>query len=262
VTRASRSRATTATDGSASRRFEQPGRSALGLAGVLPRESGASGSTSPDWPWESSDPGCAPSWTLAGRLRVIRRLDGRAARARAVCRVPPLARRARYAPAGRMARCCSTCGCAAGDSATLEDFQFIDRRFAGVPGAGVGVGATCGCARTAERVLEVGLDPLRLAYGRRHGRGAGSSRFQRRGLRGSSPLPATRTWTLASSDPRVRPGPSLDTAAAVRRGGLSGPHTAATRGRSRASPSRSTGRSAIHWVAGWPENPHPAARAR
>src|SRR3989475_3476520 len=49
------------------------------------------------------------------------------------------------------------------DSATLEDFQFIDRRFAGVPGAGV-VSGDVRLRSHGERVLEVGLDPLRLAY--------------------------------------------------------------------------------------------------
>ena len=50
------------------------------------------------------------------------------------------------------------------DSATLEDFRFIDRRFAGVPGAGV-VSGDVRLRSHGERVLEVGLDPLRLAYG-------------------------------------------------------------------------------------------------
>src|SRR5437016_14083582 len=50
------------------------------------------------------------------------------------------------------------------DSATLDDFQFIDRRFAGVPGAGV-VSGDVRLRSHGERVLEVGLDPLRLAYG-------------------------------------------------------------------------------------------------
>src|SRR5213596_294969 len=49
------------------------------------------------------------------------------------------------------------------DSATLEDFQFIDRRFAGVSGAGV-VSGDVRLRSHGERVLEVGLDPLRLAY--------------------------------------------------------------------------------------------------
>src|SRR3989454_754979 len=50
------------------------------------------------------------------------------------------------------------------DSATLEDFQFIDRRFAGVPGAGV-VSGDVRLRSHGERVLEVGLDPLRLVFG-------------------------------------------------------------------------------------------------
>ncbi len=50
------------------------------------------------------------------------------------------------------------------DSATLEDFPFIDRRFAGVPGAGV-VSGDVRLRSHGERVLEVGLDPLRVAYG-------------------------------------------------------------------------------------------------
>jgi len=50
------------------------------------------------------------------------------------------------------------------DSATLDDFHFIDRRFAGVPGAGV-VSGDVRLRSHGERVLEVGLDPLRLAYG-------------------------------------------------------------------------------------------------
>src|SRR5712664_3958968 len=50
------------------------------------------------------------------------------------------------------------------DSATLEDFHFIDRRFAGIPGAGV-VSGDVRLRSHGERVLEVGLDPLRLAYG-------------------------------------------------------------------------------------------------
>src|SRR6266700_1231590 len=49
------------------------------------------------------------------------------------------------------------------DSATLTDFPFIDRRFAGVPGAGV-VSGDVRLRSHGERVLEVGLDPLRLAY--------------------------------------------------------------------------------------------------
>src|SRR5437870_8656175 len=49
------------------------------------------------------------------------------------------------------------------DSATLDDFPFIDRRFAGVPGAGV-VSGDVRLRSHGERVLEVGLDPLRLAY--------------------------------------------------------------------------------------------------
>src|SRR5213594_1443390 len=50
------------------------------------------------------------------------------------------------------------------DSATLGDFQFIDRRFAGVPGAGV-VSGDVRLRSHGERVLEVGLDPLRLVFG-------------------------------------------------------------------------------------------------
>src|SRR6267378_189 len=49
------------------------------------------------------------------------------------------------------------------DSATLEDFKFIDRRFAGVPGAGV-VSGDVRLRSHGERVLAVGLDPLRLAH--------------------------------------------------------------------------------------------------
>src|SRR5204863_303992 len=49
------------------------------------------------------------------------------------------------------------------DSATLDDFRFIDRRFAGVPGAGV-VSGDVRLRSHGERLLEVGLDPLRLAY--------------------------------------------------------------------------------------------------
>src|SRR5882672_10902397 len=50
------------------------------------------------------------------------------------------------------------------DSATLADFPFIDGRFAGVPAAGV-VSGDVRLRSHSERVLEVGLDPLRLAYG-------------------------------------------------------------------------------------------------
>src|SRR5437763_619781 len=50
------------------------------------------------------------------------------------------------------------------DSATLGDLQFIDRRFAGVPAAGV-VSGNVRLSSHGERVLEVGLDPLRLEYG-------------------------------------------------------------------------------------------------
>lgn len=49
------------------------------------------------------------------------------------------------------------------DSATLGDFRFIDRRFAGVPGAGV-VAGDVRLRSHGGRVLEVGLDPVRLAY--------------------------------------------------------------------------------------------------
>src|SRR3989454_6610135 len=48
------------------------------------------------------------------------------------------------------------------DSATLDDFPFIDRRFARVPGAVVS--GDVRLRSHGERVLEVGLDPLRLAY--------------------------------------------------------------------------------------------------
>src|SRR5881628_1603174 len=48
------------------------------------------------------------------------------------------------------------------DSATLGDFQFIDRRFAGVPGAGV-VSGDVRLRSHGERVLEAGLVPLRDA---------------------------------------------------------------------------------------------------
>src|SRR6266481_5159903 len=48
------------------------------------------------------------------------------------------------------------------DSATLDDFQFIDRRFAGVPGGGV-VSGDVRLRSHGERVLEVGLDPLPFA---------------------------------------------------------------------------------------------------
>src|SRR5207249_1581874 len=50
------------------------------------------------------------------------------------------------------------------DSATLGDFRFIDRRFGGLPGAGV-VSGDVRLRSHGGRVLEVGLDPLRLAYG-------------------------------------------------------------------------------------------------
>jgi hypothetical protein len=48
------------------------------------------------------------------------------------------------------------------DSATLRDFRFIDRRFAGRPGGGV-VSGDVRVRSHGGRVLEVGLDPLRLA---------------------------------------------------------------------------------------------------
>lgn len=47
------------------------------------------------------------------------------------------------------------------DSATLADFRFIDRRFAGRPGDGV-VSGDVRVRSHGSRVLEVGLDPLRL----------------------------------------------------------------------------------------------------
>ncbi|HYT05910.1 MAG TPA: translocation/assembly module TamB domain-containing protein [Gemmatimonadales bacterium] len=50
------------------------------------------------------------------------------------------------------------------DSATLADFHFIDRRFTAVPGAGVVVGDVR-LRSDGERLLEVGLDPLRLTHG-------------------------------------------------------------------------------------------------
>src|ERR1041385_3268497 len=50
------------------------------------------------------------------------------------------------------------------DSATLGDFLFIDRRFGGVPGAGV-VSGDVRLRSHGGRVLEVGLDPVRLACG-------------------------------------------------------------------------------------------------
>src|SRR3989454_1060965 len=48
------------------------------------------------------------------------------------------------------------------DSATLDVFPFIDRRYARVPGAVVS--GDVRLSYHGERVLEVGLDPLRLAY--------------------------------------------------------------------------------------------------
>src|SRR5690348_5225492 len=50
------------------------------------------------------------------------------------------------------------------DSATLRDFRFIDRRFGGVPGNGV-VAGDIRLRSHGTRVLEVGLDSMRLAYG-------------------------------------------------------------------------------------------------
>jgi translocation and assembly module TamB len=49
------------------------------------------------------------------------------------------------------------------DSATLGDFPFIDRRFTGSPAAGV-LSADIRVRSHGSRVLEVGLDSLRLAY--------------------------------------------------------------------------------------------------
>jgi len=49
------------------------------------------------------------------------------------------------------------------DSATLADFAFIDRRFAAAPGRGV-VSGDVRVRSHGARVLEVELDPLRLAY--------------------------------------------------------------------------------------------------
>ena len=50
------------------------------------------------------------------------------------------------------------------DSATLADFRFIDRRFAGRPGAGV-VSGDVRVRSHGGRLLEVGLDPVRLVDG-------------------------------------------------------------------------------------------------
>jgi autotransporter translocation and assembly factor TamB len=50
------------------------------------------------------------------------------------------------------------------DSATLADFAFIDRRFAERPGPGV-VAGDVRLRSHGARLLEVGLDPLRLTYG-------------------------------------------------------------------------------------------------
>ncbi|HVH67839.1 MAG TPA: translocation/assembly module TamB domain-containing protein [Gemmatimonadales bacterium] len=50
------------------------------------------------------------------------------------------------------------------DSATVADFRFIDRRFAGRPGAGV-LSGDVRVRSHGGRLLEVGLDPLRLADG-------------------------------------------------------------------------------------------------
>ncbi|HEX4628967.1 MAG TPA: hypothetical protein VH137_09275, partial [Gemmatimonadales bacterium] len=50
------------------------------------------------------------------------------------------------------------------DSATLADFRFIDRRFSGRPGAGV-VSGDVRVRSHGGRLLEVGLDPLRLVDG-------------------------------------------------------------------------------------------------
>jgi hypothetical protein len=49
------------------------------------------------------------------------------------------------------------------DSATLGDFPFIDRRFTGPPAAGV-VSADVRIRSHGSRLLEVGMDSLRLAY--------------------------------------------------------------------------------------------------
>ncbi len=50
------------------------------------------------------------------------------------------------------------------DSATLRDFRFIDGRFAETPGAGV-LSGDVRLRSHGARVLEIGLDPLRLTYG-------------------------------------------------------------------------------------------------
>jgi autotransporter translocation and assembly factor TamB len=50
------------------------------------------------------------------------------------------------------------------DSASLKDVGFIDRRFGGRPGSGV-VSGDVRLRSHGPRVLEVGLDPFRLAYG-------------------------------------------------------------------------------------------------
>src|SRR6266704_2732692 len=54
------------------------------------------------------------------------------------------------------------CGMRA-DSASLKDVRFIDRRFGGGPGSGV-VSGEVRLRSHGARVLEVGLDPLRLTY--------------------------------------------------------------------------------------------------
>ncbi|HEX4574425.1 MAG TPA: hypothetical protein VH158_04790, partial [Gemmatimonadales bacterium] len=50
------------------------------------------------------------------------------------------------------------------DSATLRDFRFIDARFGETPGAGV-VAGTLRLRSHGPRLLEIGIDPLRLTYG-------------------------------------------------------------------------------------------------
>ena len=141
------------------RRFEHLGAQLGALQVSSPRERGIRIDVS-RLEFEATDP-AVRLVDLAGRLRVIGdSMEVQVARAQLPASTLRNARGTVRWPHGTMLFDLRL----RADSATLEDFRFIDRRFAGVPGAGV-VSGDVRLRSHGERVLEVGLDPLRLAYG-------------------------------------------------------------------------------------------------
>src|SRR5207248_867996 len=148
------------------RRFEHLDAHLAALQVSSPRERGVRIDVS-RLAFESSDPEVRLV-DVAGRLRVIGdSMEVQVARARLPASALRNARGSVRWPHGPMLFDLRL----RADSATLGDFPFIDRRFTGAPATGVLSGAVR-VRSHGSRVLEVGVDSLRLAYagGPAHGR--------------------------------------------------------------------------------------------